>query len=29
MSAEKDSHTVRGEKPGPGSTLAVIGGIIG
>lgn len=27
MSAEKDLHTMKGGKPGPGSTLAVMGGI--
>lgn len=29
MSAEKDLHTMEREKPGPGSTLAVMGGMIG
>lgn len=28
MSAEKDLHTTKREKPGPGSTLAVMEGMI-
>lgn len=29
MSAEKDLHIVKREKPGPGSTLAAMGGMTG